>query len=540
MGQKMNFLEIKTKADLCKYINIKEKELNFLLYSKKNFYSSHFKNKKTGGKRLISSPNKQLKYVQHMLKKGFEEFYESQNNFSFVNGFTKNKSISTNANSHINQDFVLNIDIKNFFPSITFKRIHGLLTSKKAFNFPDDIAIMIANLVTYNKQLPQGAPTSPILSNIICHNLDCFFDRWMKKSQKKITYTRYADDISFSGKYDSLHLVFDTKEKTINPNLINIFTKNGFVINEEKTRLQHYCNHQEVTGIKVNQKPNVSKHFLFLLRSMIHSWEKYTLDKAYEEYCNKKQINYDSKNSSDYIRVVLGMLSYMKMIKGYDDSTYSSLALRVNTLLKKDVVPYKSSYDDIVSNSVFQIWGKIHADLGTCFRIKDYLVTCKHCIESNDPLECYSIVREGQTLVSNIKVLYKSKDHDFALLSAEKLYDKQYINLAAEKIRAKQDVTILGFPMADKDDKISEQTGQVIGHQVLSGINIYKDNYFITAASIQQGNSGGPVLNKDNDLVGIICVGNEDPDSNTRNGSLPLDTILKEIEYYESTLKAGK
>ena len=75
----MNFLDLKSKTDLCDYLNISEKELNILLYSKKSFYSSHYKRKKNGGKRLISAPNRQLKYVQHILKKGFDEFYEKQN-----------------------------------------------------------------------------------------------------------------------------------------------------------------------------------------------------------------------------------------------------------------------------------------------------------------------------------------------------------------------------------------------------------------------------------------------------------------------------
>ena len=533
----MNFLDIKTKKDLCDYLSISEKEINYILYSKKIFYHTYEKNKPSGGTRIISSPNRQLKYIQRVLKKGFEEYYSTNNSFKSVHGFIANKSIATNAEKHINKDFILNLDLKDFFPSITFHRVRHLLNSKKAFNFPDNISIMIANLVTNKNKLPQGAPTSPVISNIICHNMDMYFEKWMRSHDNKITYTRYADDITFSGNLDALSLVYNKDTKELKQNIARVIAKNIFKLNTEKTRIQFYWTHQEVTGIKVNKQKNVNKHYLYKLRSLVHSWEKFGLNNSYKVYCQKNHLKYDENNSNDYIRIVLGMLSYLKMIKGYDDQVYVSLALRVNTLLKKTLVEFKSSYDDIKTQAVYQLYGNLSCDIGTCFRVKDYLITCKHCVESDDPLETYRILKGNHTIENNLKILYKSNQHDLALLSAKNLYELPYINFAKTSIEKREQVNILGYPMSEEYDDITEQQGQVTNFLNLSGPNIDKDYYITIAAAIQEGNSGGPVLNKDNDLVGMVCIGNENPATNNRNGSLPIDIILKEIDIYEKKTK---
>ena len=531
----MDFINIKTKKDLCDYLNISDKELNFILYSKKNFYHTYIKKKPSGGQRIISSPNRQLKYIQKRLKQGFDNFYIKHNSFKSVHGFVSSKSISTNAYSHKSNDFILNLDIKDFFPSISFHRVRHLLNSEKAFNFPDSISIMIANLVTKNNELPQGAPTSPVISNIICHNMDKYFDKWMKKHNYKITYTRYADDITFSGSYDVLSLVFNKTENRVQPSIKAVIEKNRFKLNTEKTRLQDKFSHQEVTGIKVNENLNVSKHYLYKLRSMIHSWEKFGLNKAYEEYCKKKNLKYDKDKSNNYSRIILGMLSYMKMVKGYDDQVYASLALRVNKLLQKTIVEFKVPYNTIRDESVYQLWANMSCACGTCFRVKNYLITCKHCVDSDDPLETYRILKGHNTIQNDLKILYISKNHDLALLSAEHLYSYPYINYSSSSVEPKDVVTILGYPMSEEYDNISEQSGQVTSYQRLHGLNIDEDEYFVTRSSIQPGNSGGPVLDKTNNLVGMVCLGNEDDTENHRNGSLPLSVILNEIKIYEKS-----
>lgn len=532
----MDFLKIKSKTDLCSYLQIKVSELNYLLYSKVSKYRSYNKKKKHGGVRIIDSPNRQLKYVQRKLKSGFEEYYSKNNKFDFVHGFIENKSIRTNAACHVNKKYLLNVDIEDFFPSITFNRIHGLLTSSKAFNFPNKVAIMIANLVTKDGKLPQGAPTSPIISNIICHNLDKYFKKMMHNS--KIIYSRYADDITFSSDdKQEMTYIYSFTDKNVNDKIIDVFEKNGFHLNKEKTRLSTYYNHQEVTGITINKKLNVNKHFIYKLRTMIHSWYKFGLINTYKRFCEKKDIEFNENDIDKYRRVVLGMLSYLKMVKGYDDQQYVRLAKTVNKLLECTTVSYKSDYYTIKNESVYQIYNKMTSSLGTCFRIKKYYVTCRHCIhdEENEGLDVYKISKKHDIIEDFIKPVYVSQKHDFALFDAQENTDYPYINLASSNPEPKDIVSILGYPMADEYDNISEQTGQITGEQHYDFKNVIPDDYYVVAASIQSGNSGGPVLNKDGDLIGMVCLGNSDNACNLKNGILKLETIKAEIKAYEQS-----
>ncbi|MFM7372884.1 MAG: reverse transcriptase domain-containing protein, partial [Sphaerospermopsis kisseleviana] len=101
----------------------------------------------------------------------------------------------TNAKNHCNKKFVLNLDIKDFFPTITQQRIRGVMMSPP-YNLPSQIATTISHICCYEGKLPQGAPTSPIISNIVCAKLDS--ELRLLAKQNKCFYTRYADDITFS------------------------------------------------------------------------------------------------------------------------------------------------------------------------------------------------------------------------------------------------------------------------------------------------------------------------------------------------------
>ena len=532
----MEFKKIKCIDDLCAYLGMTFKELKYVIENKNKKYKCYIKKKKNGGKRKISIPDRQLKYIQYMLKKGFDNFYYSNNNNDFVHGFLNEKSIVTNAKEHVGKNYILNIDIKNFFPSITTKRVYGVLKSFMGFDLSSDVADIIANLVTYKNELPQGAPTSPVISNIICHNLDIYFKKWMKRHPNFI-YTRYADDISIStNNKDELYLIFQNNK--LNEHLEKVFSKNGFEINHDKTRLQCKCCHQEVTGIKVNEKLNLSRHYIYRLRSMIHSWEKYGLDNAYKVYCDKKNIKYDTGNKYHYVSAVIGMLSYYKMVKGLDDNYYIKLAERVNALLGKCSVPYKANYENIKRKSVYQLTTNSEIGMGTCFKIRNYIVTCLHCLYDSKPYDefkRFNIYLGGRVIIRNAEPIYVSENHDLALFDASKVYDYPYIIISDEEVVNTEEVRVLGYPMSDIGDNISEQNVQVIGKQYIELKNIIKDNYYIVVGAIQLGNSGGPVLNKKNELVGMVCLGSDSSDANFKNGFLSAQVIKSEIELYEKS-----
>lgn len=227
-----------------------------------------------------------------------------------------------------------NIDLEDFFTSIHQARIWKKL-QLPPFNLKDtkiEIANLLSGLVCFKgndkSYLPQGAPTSPILSNIICERLDRRLLGVAKRFNVK--YSRYADDLTFS----SNHNVFQDKSDFI-IEIKRIITNENFKINEKKTRLQKRGYRQEVTGITVNDKLNVKRRFIQELRFDIYLIERYGFEKATELYINRyKNFLSPSKTLS---KIIAGKLDYLKMVKGYDDSTYLKLKHRFKICLNPSI-----------------------------------------------------------------------------------------------------------------------------------------------------------------------------------------------------------
>jgi len=200
----LSLKDVKTRKDFAVFLGIELKLLTYILYHIKveNLYTTFEIPKKNGGTRIINAPDKKiLKKIQNRL---MNKLYNYQNKIkkdenikiNISHGFEKGKSIITNARIHRNKRFVLNIDLKDFFASFHFGRVVGFFEKNINFRIPKDIAIIIAQLCCYKGSLPQGAPTSPIISNIICNIFDM---RILKLAKKyKLDYTRYADDLTFS------------------------------------------------------------------------------------------------------------------------------------------------------------------------------------------------------------------------------------------------------------------------------------------------------------------------------------------------------
>jgi RNA-directed DNA polymerase len=145
--------------------------------------------KRSGAKRSIEAPSPVLLVLQRKLLQVLEAVYEPR---APVHGFVRARSVLTNASLHVRRAWVLNIDLADFFPSIHFGRVRGIFRAKP-FLLPDPVAIAIAQLTCSQGRLPQGAPTSPIISNIICAKMDGELRRFA--SEQGAVYTRYADDI---------------------------------------------------------------------------------------------------------------------------------------------------------------------------------------------------------------------------------------------------------------------------------------------------------------------------------------------------------
>ncbi len=295
-------------------------------------YRTFYIPKKNGQKREISAPYRTLNDILHFLNLLLSEIYEPNNS---AMGFVKNRSVVDNARIHVGQNYVFNMDLENFFPSINEARVIARL-QYPPFNFNKKLAFAIGGLCAIRKEengevrfvLPQGAPTSPLLSNAVCD----FMDKQMRRLASKhgVHYSRYADDITFS----SMRNVFQENGDFM-CGVKKIIAKQGFKINKAKTRLQKKNHRQEVTGLIVNGKPNVAHLYIHDLRCILHIWEKYGYGDAYSRFYPKYKADKGHVKKGEPIleNVIEGKLNYLRMVKGEEDAVYMKLMERYSNLL---------------------------------------------------------------------------------------------------------------------------------------------------------------------------------------------------------------
>lgn len=314
------------------------RQLNYYSNPKKalNSYKRFIIKKKSGADRIINTPVPGLKSIQKCLNLIFQTVYEVSQS---ANGFVPGRSILNNAQKHVSSNYVYNIDIKDFFSAIDQARIWARF-KLKPFNLTGErqiIGNMISSLcctqllverinpssewISVEKNvLPQGAPTSPVISNIICGQLDFYLTALAKRFN--IKYSRYADDITFS----SMHNVYQENSKFI-LEVKRIINSQSFHINESKTRLQKQGYRQEVTGLVVNEKLNIKKKYIKEIRTSLYTWENYG-------YIRASQYNLTNKIGINNLEKILdGKLNFIKDIKGINNSTVKPLIHRL-TILK--------------------------------------------------------------------------------------------------------------------------------------------------------------------------------------------------------------
>ena len=187
--------------------------------------------------------------------------------------FREHYSILTNAKAHVARRYVLNLDLENFFPSLNFGRVRGFFMKNNDFKLAAPVATLLAQIACNNDVLPQGSPCSPIISELLTHFLDIRLVQLAARN--KCTYTRYADDITFSTNQKTFPtaLAALTGDVWVLGNeLKSRITNAGFAINNVKTRMQLRGSRQSVTGLTVNRKVNVPQSYYKLARAMTHSF----------------------------------------------------------------------------------------------------------------------------------------------------------------------------------------------------------------------------------------------------------------------------
>jgi RNA-directed DNA polymerase len=192
---RQQFLDLKEPRDVAKLLEVPYSRLIYHISAlpEDKRYANFLIPKKSGMPRIISAPRTPLKILQRKLSQVLYSVYEPK---SGAQGFIPGRSILTNAKKHQHKRFVLNIDLKDFFHSIHFGRVQGIFM-KPPYSIPREVAVVLAKICCYSGRLPQGAPTSPIVSNMICARMDSEL-RKLAKEFKCTYYTRYADDITFS------------------------------------------------------------------------------------------------------------------------------------------------------------------------------------------------------------------------------------------------------------------------------------------------------------------------------------------------------
>ncbi len=277
---------IETDRELAKFLQIEYSTLRYLVYHRDvvtfdNYYRFDIP-KKSGGTRHIAAPKTQLKAAQRQI---LEQILQKVEVSDLSHGFIKSRSILTSAKSHhTSPDLLINIDLENFFPTITFERVRGLYQS---FGYSGYIASLLAMLCTYceripleikgeikyiktsDRILPQGSPASPMITNIICRNMDKRINGLCQ--QLEITYTRYADDMSFSYVGDTNNFAVGNFLNSIN----KIIEAEGFHMKKEKTHILRKNNRQYITGIVINNEEiGVPKKWVKILKASIHNAQK--------------------------------------------------------------------------------------------------------------------------------------------------------------------------------------------------------------------------------------------------------------------------
>ena len=317
-----------TAADLAIAMGITIGQLRFLAFSRRIATISHYIHfqipKKTGGVREISAPLPRLKQAQQWI---LDNVLEQIVLHPSAHGFRRGRSIVTNAQPHVGAAVVINLDLQNFFPSISYHRVKGIFRSlgySEAIatilglicTEPDTTAVELDGKTYYiaqnQRHLPQGAPSSPALTNLLCRRLDRRLDRMA--TNRGYTYTRYADDLTFSTTdSDKLREIGNILQGTN-----GIVTHEGLTIHPAKTRVLRQSQQQEVTGVVVNHKLNVDRATLRRFRATLYQIEKDGL--AGKQW----------GQGADLLQSIAGFANYVAMVNPTKGNEFLAIVHRIH------------------------------------------------------------------------------------------------------------------------------------------------------------------------------------------------------------------
>ncbi|MCK4796974.1 MAG: retron St85 family RNA-directed DNA polymerase [Spirochaetes bacterium] len=291
-------------------VGVSIKFLKYIIHNKPKYYATFDIDKKSG-KRTICAPRRELKTIQRNI---LDKILNYRLIHPKSHGFQKERSIFTNVAEHKNKKIVLKLDLHDFFPSIKFNKVCNLF---KSFKLKDDVVSFLTELTTYNGELPQGAPTSPYISNLICKKMDYRLNALALKS--RLSYSRYADDLTFSG---------DKIKKSTIALISKIIREEGFGVNRTKTRFMSQKGKQSVTGLVVNKKVGIGRKKYRVLRAIVHNCE---------------QMGMATQNKENHPKFKEYLLGKISLLKNTDLDKWTILKNKIDSL---DWDSYSPKIDD--------------------------------------------------------------------------------------------------------------------------------------------------------------------------------------------------
>lgn len=532
------FSELKNENDLAALLEITVPQLRRYSYGRGRRYSTFFVRKRRGGRRELCIPGDGLKVIQQKLVQVFTAVYRPHNS---VHGFVTQRSVATNAQMHERQSWVLNVDLEDFFPSINFGRVRGLLMAKP-YGLPANIATIVAQLCCRNRQLPQGAPTSPIVSNMICAQLDSQLSLLARRY--KSIYTRYADDITFSRSSVIFPASLAARDVSASPPITILgpilqatIEANGFKVNPLKIRLQSTHERQEVTGLKTNTRVNVSREFTHRIRAMIHAWRKFGYDAASFQHFDR----YDKKSRAphrnpQFSRIVKGHIDYLAMIRGNDDRLVLRFLAEYAELSDTQMRPPEFRRPNHLVSYKDAIWviecTRPFMSQGTAFELDSVgFVTSAHVVLDDFGFATARDLMAYQPRAPERQFPVRVEDWDYAndlaILSFPFSSRMKLTPKFAPRLMPGEQVHYAGFPNYDRGSTIFEGFGQVVGMKQ----KILSPRYAVTCP-IVKGASGSPVFDRLYKVIGVASEGAETFDRaitgiDVQFGAIPIDVLLR-------------
>lgn len=284
---------------LRRFLEIQRKDMFRLIKQADSEYRALSIKKKNGKLRQLYVPKSKLKKCQiHILRGILSNLPVSQ----YATAYRKGGTLSLNAQPHIGKKYLLKLDISDFFGSIGFEQVYGTAFHTKYF--PKQIGVMLTSLCCRKNTLPQGAPTSPALSNLVMRNFDESIGRWCKNHE--INYTRYSDDMTFSS---------DKPLFTVYQKVKEMLSQMGMELNETKTHFVTNASRQSVTGLTVNEKVSVSKEYKRKLRQELYYVFKFG-PKEHLKKINQECFLINGKpNTVSYYYNLCGRVSFVLQIE---------------------------------------------------------------------------------------------------------------------------------------------------------------------------------------------------------------------------------